>query len=219
MDTKEQSHMMEMMNHMRRQKVRNYHELNQVAVKGQTVCAGRSLMENFPLNELLMDTGSSKRAYNRGIGGLTIEEYDAVLDTCVLELEPSKLIINIGSNDLNLAGNTIGNLIRRYRALIRRIQAQLPACHITMLAFYPCREEPSEGGFVMPGRIPRTMANVNLANEAVRALADELGCDYLDCNAPLLDAEGFLRQELCTDAIHFSPAGYVEVLKILEPYL
>ena len=52
-----------------------------------------------------------------------------------------------------------------------------------------------------------------------RELAEELGCAYLDCNAPLLDGEGFLKKEYMTDPIHFSPAGYVEVLKILEPYL
>jgi lysophospholipase L1-like esterase len=47
----------------------------------------------------------------------------------------------------------------------------------------------------------------------------ELGCAYLDCNAPLLDEEGFLKKEMMADPIHFSSAGYVEVLKILEPYL
>ena len=50
-------------------------------------------------------------------------------------------------------------------------------------------------------------------------LAEELGCAYLDCNAPLLDEEGFLKKEYETDPIHFSPNGYMEVLKILEPYL
>ncbi len=201
---------------MNEQKLRGYRELNAVAVKGQTVCAGSSLMENFPLNELLMNLGSSKKVYNRGMSGYTIDQYDAVLDVCVLDLAPSRLIINIGSNDLNLPGDTIGNLICKYRALIRRIQKALPDCAITMLAFYPCRDDDSEQ---MPGRVARTMENVNLANRQVAALAAEMGCRFVDCNAPLLDEEGYLRRELMTDPIHFSPAGYVEVLKILEAYL
>lgn len=198
------------------EKVRGYRELNAVAIKGQTVCAGSSLMENFPINELLMSIGSTKKVYNRGVGGFTIDQYDAVLDI-VLDLEPSKLFINIGSNDLSIPGDTIGNLITKYCALIQRIQKTLPNCAITMLAFYPCREE--DPGYSIEGRVPRTMANVNLANEKVKELAEELGCAYLDCNAPLLDEEGFLRREFMTDPIHFSPNGYVEVLKILEPYL
>ena len=201
---------------MDREKLRKYRELNAVAPKGQTVCAGSSLMENFPINELLMNMGSAKKVYNRGMSAYTIDQYAGVLDI-VLDLEPSKLFINIGSNDLSIPGDTIGNMISKYRGLIQRIQVQLPECKITMLAFYPCREEDS--GFPMDDRVPRTMANVNLANERVRELAEELGCAYLDCNAPLLDEEGFLRREYMTDPIHFSPAGYVEVLKILEPYL
>jgi len=217
-DNKAQNQMFEMMKRMSERKVREYRERNVVALKGQTVCAGSSLMENFPINELLMSKGNTKTVYNRGMSGFTIDQYDEVLDVCVLDLEPSKLFINIGSNDLNLAGDTIGNLIRKYRALIQRVQAALPDCKITMMAFYPCREEDS-GMPPMPDRIPRTMANVNLANEQVQALAAELGCDYIDCNAPLLDEEGFLREDIMTDPIHFSAAGYVEVLKILEPLL
>ena len=38
---------------MDQERIRKYRELNAVAVKGQTVCAGSSLMENFPINELL----------------------------------------------------------------------------------------------------------------------------------------------------------------------
>ena len=201
---------------MDRDKLRKYRELNAVAPKGQTVCAGSSLMENFPVNELLMNLGSTKKVYNRGMSAFTIAQYDEVLDI-VLDLEPSKLFINIGSNDLSIPGDTIGNMIAGYRALIQRIQAALPRCAITMLAFYPCR--PDDGGFQMEGRVPRTMEIINRANERVMELAEELGCTYLDCNAPLLDEEGFLKKEYMTDPIHFSPAGYVEVLRILEPYL
>ena len=201
---------------MDRDKLRKYRELNAVAPKGQTVCAGSSLMENFPVNELLMNLGSTKKVYNRGMSAFTIAQYDEVLDI-VLDLEPSKLFINIGSNDLSIPGDTIGNMIAGYRASIQRIQAALPRCAITMLAFYPCR--PDDGGFQMEGRVPRTMEIINRANERVMELAEELGCTYLDCNAPLLDEEGFLKKEYMTDPIHFSPAGYVEVLRILEPYL
>lgn len=202
---------------MNRDKLRKYHELNQIAPKGQTVCAGSSLMEFFPINEMLMDLGSTKKVYNRGMAGYTIDQYDEVLDICVLELQPSRLFINIGSNDLSLPGDTVENMIKKYRALLQRIRAALPLCEITMLAFYPCRDDDSAPQ--MPGRIPRTMAMVNRANERLQQLAAELGCGWLDCNAPLLAEDGMLREDIMTDAIHFSPKGYVEVLKILEPYL
>ncbi|MGI6333808.1 MAG: GDSL-type esterase/lipase family protein [Saccharofermentanales bacterium] len=173
-------------------------------------------MENFPINEMLMNLGCTKKVYNRGIGGFTIDEYNEVLDV-VLDLEPSKLFINIGSNDLSLPGDTLDNLLSKYKALILRIQAALPACQITMLAFYPCRDsnEPPP----IAGRISRTMDMVNLANEQLQLLATELGCGWLNCNAPLLADDGMLRQDYMTDPVHFSPAGYAEVLKILREHL
>jgi len=202
---------------MNRDKLRKYHELNRIAPKGQTVCAGSSLMEFFPINEMLMNLGSTKKVYNRGMAAYTIDQYDEVLDICVLELEPSKLFINIGSNDLSLPGDTVENMITKYRALLQRIRRALPQCQITMMAFYPCRDD--DNAPQMPGRIPRTMAIVNEANERLQQLAAELGCGWLDCNPPLLAEDGMLREDIMTDAIHFSPAGYVEVLKILEPWL
>ena len=207
-----------MMEAMNQRKIRNYREQNVRARKGQTVFAGSSLMENFPVNEMLMTRGIRTVVYNRGIGGYTIEQYDKALDVCVLDLQPKRLFINIGSNDLNLPGDTLGNLERGYRALLLRIKQALPDCAITLLAYYPCL--PADPDMPMqPGRVPRTMENVNAANRIVKSLAEELGCAYLDLNAPLLDEAGYLRKDLSTDPIHFSSAGYELVLDQLEPLL
>ena len=219
MDTRRPGNLVEnMMEAMNLRRIRNYQEQNVRAQRGQTVLAGSSLMENFPVNELLMTRGIRKTVYNRGISGFTIEQYGRVLDVCVLELQPKKLFINIGSNDLNLPGDTLGNLERGYRALLQRIRETLPDCAVTLLAFYPCL--PADPDMPMqPGRVPRTMENVNAANQIVQALAEELGCAYLDLNAPLLDEAGYLRRELALDPIHFSSAGYELVLDQLEALL
>ncbi len=52
--------------------IRNYRELNQIAVKGQTVCAGSSLMENFPINEMLMNLGCTKKSTTAVSGALPL---------------------------------------------------------------------------------------------------------------------------------------------------
>ncbi len=202
---------------MARQKARRYRELNAVAVKGAVVLAGSSLMENFPVNEIMMSAGDTRIVYNRGISAMTIEQYDEFLSECVLELQPRKLFINIGSNDLNLPGDTVNNMANKYRALLKKIMEALPACEITLLAFYPVRPE-SEAGPGEEGRIVRTKALVNEANIAVKALAEELGLNYLDLNAPLMDENGYMKKEISTDQIHFSPAGYLPVYEQLKEY-
>ena len=197
--------------------LRNYRELNKVALKGKTVLAGSSLMENFHVNELLMSRGNTKVVYNRGVGGMTIGEYNEVLDI-VLDLEPSKLFINIGSNDLNLPGDTVNNLIQGYRALLERMVAELPNCAITVLAYYPCLEGPGAPAPI-PGRIPRTQERVNEANVRVEALAEELGLGFANLNAAVQNEAGYLRSEFALDDVHFSQAGYDRVLDLLEPLL
>lgn len=208
----------EIMEGENQKKLRRYHELNAMAVKGQTVLAGSSLMEFFPINEMLLSKGNHTIVYNRGMAGYTIDQYDAALPECVLELMPKKLFINIGSNDLNKPGDTIGNLILKYRKLLQRIQEALPECEITVLAYYPCRKAMPDDP-IFSGNIVRTMENVNLANEKVQELAGELGCSFLNLNAPLMDENGYLRAEYAVDQIHFSPAGYAQILPLLEPLL
>ena len=198
--------------------IRNYKELNRAAVKGQTLLAGSSLMENFHVNELLMSRRNDKIVYNRGIGGMTIEEYEEILDTCVFDLQPSKLFINIGSNDLNLAGDTVGNLISCYRRLLSAVLEKLPECRITLLAYYPCLK--GEGAIPpLPGRIARTKDNIDLANTEIEKLASELDLGFLNLNQAVSTPDGYLMPEMALDDIHFSQAGYIKVLDLLEPYL
>lgn len=196
-------------------KARYYHELNRTAVKGQIILAGSSLMELFPSTEMLMSRRSNKIVYNRGISGMTIQEYHEVLTECVLELEPTKLFINIGSNDLNLPGDTIGNLVKGYETLLNEITTALPACEITLMAYYPCRED---GQGPEDGRIRRTMKNVYKANLCVQDLADRKGFRFVDFTDLLVDKEGYLDASIAIDAVHFYPSGYERVLNRLETY-
>ena len=205
----------EMINRMIGEKARKYAELNTLVQKGQVLLAGSSLMENFPVNEIMMSAGDTRVVYNRGIGGAVIEQYDQYLKECVLDLEPRKLFINIGSNDLNLPGDTIGNMIRKYKALLDRIMTALPECDITVLAFYPVRPA-EEAGHAEDGRIVRTKELVNEANKALEEMASDLGLKFLNLNGPLVDEEGYMREEISTDQIHFSPAGYFPVYDQLK---
>ena len=114
-----------------------YHDLNQSALPGQIVMAGSSLMEQFPINELLMSSGMHRIVYNRGLGGFTTEQYLEALDVCVLELKPRKVFINIGTNDIGATEDWQETLIANYREILCRIRTELPDCKIIVMAYYP----------------------------------------------------------------------------------
>ena len=57
----------------RKEKIDKYRILNEAVVKGQILFTGSSLMEQFPINELLMTEKMDCIIYNRGVGGFTTD--------------------------------------------------------------------------------------------------------------------------------------------------
>ena len=65
------------------EKLERYRRLNQFAQLGKVLFVGSSLMEQFPINELLLDMGRTYTVYNRGIGGYTTQQLAKSLDVCL----------------------------------------------------------------------------------------------------------------------------------------
>ena len=201
-------------------RLEQYRRLNPCARKGQIVFSGSSLMDFFPVNELTQSLGIDACIYNRGITGYVSAQLLENIRDLILNLEPAKLFINIGTNDLGrgIADQLWGN----YEAIIGRVQSELPNCRIYVLAYYPCNdlddfglsEEDHQSRFKT-----RTPESLLRANEELERMAGRLGCRYIDVNEGLYDERGRLRREICLDGVHLQADGYVPVLKNLLPYL
>ena len=66
--------------------------------------------------------------YNRGVGGFITDELLENIDTCILDLKPSKLFINIGTNDLSYPDIPIAQMIDHYDQILCQVKAALPSC-------------------------------------------------------------------------------------------
>ncbi len=196
-----------------------YSQLNKLAIKGQIVLVGSSLMEWFPIDELKQSLGIPNIIYNRGIGSFTTSELLGVLDTCVFELEPSKIFINIGSNDMAESGFTVDGLRQNYREIISQIKTRLPACRIFMMAYYPINDLADFGDeFAKTLFANRNNETIRTCNGVVEALAAEMGCDFINVNKGLYNDAGALKPELSVEGLHLWPNAYIEILKELQPY-
>jgi hypothetical protein len=82
--------------------IAQYAEANRTAQKGQTVFVGSSLMEIFPIEKWQEDgeVAFDHRIYNRAVRATTTAFLLVHLDTQVFDLEPSKVFVNIGTNDI-----------------------------------------------------------------------------------------------------------------------
>lgn len=195
----------------------NHKALNRYALKGQIVLVGSSLMGQFPINELMMSQGIPGVVYNRAVGCNTAEYLDSpeIMEDSIFALEPSKLFLNIGTRDMDLPGDTIGNLISNYRKILALIHEKVPDCKIHIIAFYPMLK-PKEGEH-RPAHF-RTRESLLEANIALSALCEETGCAFVDMNHVLMDEEGYLRSEYAADAIHLTVDGYYALLQDIIKY-
>ena len=100
--------------------------LNQDVQKGGILFTGSSLMEQFPINELMMTENDPRIIYNRGVGGFTTADMLQNMDTMVFDTEPSKIFINIGTNDIASADFSKEALLNNYEEILSQIHKRLP---------------------------------------------------------------------------------------------
>ena len=206
----------------KRGKLARYEHLNKMVRKGQILFCGSSLMEQFPVHELLMDLGVDLdlAVYNRGVGGFTTTEMMENLETLVFDLEPAHIFINIGTNDLNGEAYREEDLIKRYEWILTRIGKRLPEASLHILAYYPCAKDRSRMDPKMQEEFRcRTNERVYSANQAVAALAERTGAEFLDFNDAITDEAGYLREEYSVEGVHMYGDGYRKILEQMLPLL
>ncbi|CAI6086252.1 GDSL-type esterase/lipase family protein [Cohnella sp. JJ-181] len=207
----------------KKEKVRKYNILNQFALKGQTVLAGSSLMEFFPINELQMKLDTRYCIYNRGIAGYVTTDLLGSMEACIFELEPSKLFINIGTNDISAPDYRLEQLLANYEEILTHVARRLPDCRVYVMAYYPGNAK-AEFPFVPKASMEevfqrRTNEAIREANRAIERHAAQRNYAFIDVNEGLTDEEGNLKAEFSSDGIHMYANGYAVILNNLLPYL
>ena len=199
-------------------KVERYREENKTAEKGQVVFAGSSLMEMFPINKLLKEHNDDTVIYNRGVGGFLSDELLNVIDVCAVDLAPSKLFINIGTNDLSWSSIPISDLMANYDRIITTVEKSVPNVKIYLMAYYPVNFETASEEMKECLKI-RTNEKITAANAEVKKLAEKHGQRYIDINKNLNDEQGRLKAEFTIEGIHINENGYRAVYDDIMKYV
>lgn len=199
-------------------KVERYRKMNESVKKGSVLFAGSSLMEMFPIEQFAADDKLPVTVYNRGIGGFITDELINVIDVCILDLEPSKLFINIGTNDLSDTRIEMSTVMKNYEYILRETTKRVPDVKIYLMAYYPVNPEAATEETRECLKI-RSNEKIAAANEEVKKLADKLGAKYIDVNAPLKDEKGRLKAEYTYEGIHIKEEGYKAIYPLVKDYI
>lgn len=208
--------MQERMAQEKKRKAETHHRLNQFCKKGQIVMAGSSLMEFFPVVEMAEGHGLDLCVYNRGISGDTLDGQLSRMDSTFWELEPSKVFINIGTNDISAPDYKREVLFEKYADVLGQIKERLPECKVYVLAYYPVNRTEK---FHTEWFGARTNEELEIVNGMLPAFAAKFGYEFIDLFTPLRGPDGNLPAEITMDGMHMYPDGYKPVLDILLPYM
>ena len=160
-----------------RMKIRNFGYLNQGALKGQILFTGSSLMEMFPVCEIARSQGIEQVIYNRGVSGLNTDEFLENIDTLLLDLEPSKIFINIGTNDITkerFGNQWMSHLMDNICRIMEIIKFRIPDVEIFIMAFYPANLHlPWQTEQSIQWMKRRTPENLTLCNHRLKEIAEK----------------------------------------------
>lgn len=177
--------------------------------KGEIVFAGDSIIENFRVDEYFDQT-----VINRGLGGYTTKDFLKVIDEIIVPLEPSKLFLHIGSNDLVLIPSTPDETIDNVITVIENLKTKLPHTKIYFFSLTP----------VLPltNKKTRALYVANRTNQMIDYINDKLKEkieNYIDINTNLKDGLGILEEWYTDDGIHLNHYGYLEIVRDVNKYL
>ncbi len=175
-------------------------------------------MEMFPINKFLDESGDRTVIYNRGVGGFISEELLEVIDVCATDLKPSKVFINIGTNDLSWSSIPVSQLMDNYDKIITAIEDAVPGVKIYLMAYYPVNPEAADESMKECLRI-RTNEKITAANEEVKKLAKKHGQRYINISANLKDNQGRLKAEYTIEGVHINENGYRAIYGDIMKYV
>ena len=191
------------------EKVAGFESENPKLEKGQIVFIGDSITAGYKLNLHYFD--SDLKTYNRGISGDTTDWMLARLQVSLFDLQPSKVVLMIGTNDIN-AGKSADEIAANYQAILSLISSNLPDAEVICVSIIPQNTTYSDDAAENNLRIRKT-------NEKIEFLASSYGYGYINLYDQLTDDDGLLMQGCSKDGLHLNFIGYIRWTKALKDTL
>jgi lysophospholipase L1-like esterase len=165
--------------------------------KNEIVFLGNSITDGAEWFELL----GNKRCRNRGISADVTEGVLLRLDA-VTRLQPAKIFIMIGVNDLS-RNMTVDEITANYRTILERIRTESPRTKVYVESVLPVN--PATG--MARNHTDKTELIMEL-NGRLKALASEFGHTYIDLFSVMADSNNHLPRKCSIDGLHLSYEGY-----------
>ena len=142
---------------------------------------------------------------NRGIGGETVGQVTARLDSAIMA--PRAISLLIGTNDLGGLGASrkVEDIAGHMRKLAQSIRERAGAAPLFINSVLP--------------RSAYFRDRIRALNQHYQHIAAECGATYINVWPALADGSGALRADCTADGLHLTGAGYRVWTDLLRPHL
>jgi lysophospholipase L1-like esterase len=181
---------------------------NRFTKPGGIVFVGDSLTQRYPLNEFY----PGLHVYNRGIDGDTTVGVLKRLDLSIFDLKPSTVVLQIGTNDLQVEGIAKDITIVNIQKIVKAIQNTQPEIHLILVSLYPVNLSIDKlvNKFIVGPRHNEDIKSIN------QAIAKIQGVKFLDIYPHLLNEDKELNMQYSKEGLHLSLAGYAIITPLIR---
>jgi lysophospholipase L1-like esterase len=176
--------------------------------KNEIIFLGNSITDGAEWFELF----SNPRCHNRGISADVTEGVLLRLDA-ITKLDPSKIFIMIGINDLS-RDMTVDEIIANYRTILERIRKETPRTKVYVESVLPVN--PATG---MALNHTNKTGLIMQLNGRLRGLSEEFGHTFIDLFAVMADENNQLPRKYSIDGLHLSYEGYRIWVEAIKQYV
>ncbi len=195
-------------------KARQYLRYSDYVVKNSIVFLGDSLTEFFPIEEFF----HSFNPYNRGIASDNTAGVLERLETNVINIEPQKVFLQIGTNDLvGAKRRKKEDIIKNIQEILRRLREGLPKCELYFISLYPVNKKAHFLSIFFVNR--RKNKDIMAINHEINTYCEKNNITYIDVYNHLTDDDGNLKKEYTVEGLHINYEGYRLISRLLLPYL
>jgi lysophospholipase L1-like esterase len=153
---------------------------------------------------------------DRGISGQTTPQMLVRFRADVIALRPKVVVILAGTNDL--AGNTRPMTLEAIEDNLVSMAELARANHIRVVlaSVLPISDYESRDGRPIIRTTQRPPEKIKALNEWMRNYVTQNKLTYVDYYSAMIDAKGFLREELSEDGLHPNANGYAIMTPLAE---
>ena len=192
----------------------SYRVQNMNLSKGQIVFIGDSITDLYQLDNYYVDLDLA--TYNRGIGGDTTSGVLNRLEVSLFDINPSKIVLMIGTNDIN--GNVKNaKILANYNEILTRIKRELPDTQIYCVSIIPQNLTIETYSDIKVEKTTKTILEIN--SKIKDMVANEENVTFIDLFPLLADSDNLLIEKYSDDGLHLNAAGFEVWTNLIKPYL